>query len=933
MSSPSAVCRLPSAVCRLPSAVCRPGTPIINSMQLAPGSRLAHYDISSLLGKGGMGEVWRARDTKLGRDVAIKVLPEEFTRDAERLARFEREARVLASLNHPGIASIYGLEHVDEVQLLVMELAEGEDLSVRLQRGPIPTGEAIGMARRMAEAIEAAHEKGIVHRDLKPGNIKVGPEGEITILDFGLAKALATDEPEDDLSNSPTLVKAATQAGMILGTAAYMSPEQASGRRVDKRTDIWAFGVVLFEMLTGARLFRGETISETLASVIKDEPRYDLLPAGTPRLVRRLLERCLTRNPKQRLRDIGEARIALASAGDEEQATVAVVPASPGVLVGIGALAVVLVIAAGYLGWALKPTPPAEPARKLDLVASGVEAQWFTAPILSPDGSHIAYLAGGAIWVRNLSRVDGRRLVELHDSLPPSLFWSPDGRHLGYNSVKKLWKIDVTSGTSVAICDLPKTGFMVGAAWKSDGTIAIASWRDGMYAVPAQGGVPQLLFPAEAGNEIDFHFPTFLPDGRLLFAAHIDTRAEGVLPGAAESEKYELGTWNGTERMPVGLLKDEAFDWATYEPGSEHLLFVRRMPNLGIWAVPVDLATLVPRGDAFMVAAGAASLSVAANGSILYVETASLEGVNELIWTDRKGDFLSVIAEAQQGMVGPAISPDGSKLAVSAIVGENRDIWICDLERGTQSRLTFEDLSESAPAWFPDSRRIIYDESIGMRSRVVERNADGSGERREVLEPRGYGLWMGLSAVAPEGGSLLYGVDDKGRVGLRMVRLRPEGGTDGEGEPIFKGVEPNTIDARISPDGRLLAYVTDETGRPEVFLTRFPSGEGRWQVSTSGGRMPRWARETGELFFIGGAGPTGRTMMVSRITSSPEVAVGSPETLFVPERAAAVTLGDVGFDVSSDGQRFALLRAGRQSSGPTRRMVLVDNWFEEFAGR
>ena len=894
-----------------------------------------------------MGEVWRAEDTDLGREVAIKVLPEGFTEDPERLARFEREAQLLASLNHPNIAGIHEIGTVDDsaTRFLALELVEGPTLDERLAQGAMPLEEAVEMARQIAEALEEAHEKGIIHRDLKPQNIKLSPEGRVKVLDFGLAKAMdpmgGASGSGPDLTQSPTMTLGATVEGVILGTASYMAPEQAKGLPVDKRADIWAFGVVLYEMLTGERLFAGETVPETLAFVMTREPDLTTLPVGTPRGLRALLERCLERDPKQRLRDIGEARVALDRVDEVEESEQSAAEASQGpagarwqMVVAVGLIGALV---GGLVGRMLAPAGalPA-PLRKLDMSAENIVVDWFTRPTLSPDGSRIVYISAGAVWVRELDRLDARQVATVSNA--SALVWSPDSREVVYADAKKLWRVDIDGGRPVAIADLPGSGSTVGVTWSEDGRIAVAVWRGAMYEVPAEGGRPVEMFPHDPELEIDYHAPVWLPDGRLLFAAHMNLdnspSGDGTSERVDESDGEVLNVFDGSERRVVDWGGPMNIGGTYWDAESGLLLFSRWGPSNDIWARPMDSETFQPTGPELMLIPDAAGLSVADDGSLLYMEGSSLRGTRELIVADRTGVPISTLGQALEGLSSPALSPDGKRVAITARGDSSRDVWIFDLERNTSSRLTFEDSDESSPRWDADSERVIYSEIRGITSTIVARPADGSGARTVLVDGAGYGLADGIAMLSPDGRHLLFAEDVRGPEYLRLADFDTSGKLS-EPRPFFASDdEPSVHDAHISPDGRFLAYMSTESGQPEIFLTRFPDGTGRWQVSQAGGRQPRWAAASGELFFLAGSGPSERAMSVVRVDDTAGVAVSAPEELFSLDRvgsdgvAAGLTyLGtEGGYDVSPDGTRFFMVSQGLREGAAAPRMVLVQNW-------
>jgi len=903
------------------------------------GSRLGPYEITAKLGEGGMGEVYRATDTKLDREVAIKVLPAAFVEDHERLARFEREAKLLAQLHHPNIASIFGLEESGGVRALVMELVEGPTLADRLAQGGLAIDESLSIARQIAEALEEAHERGIVHRDLKPQNVKASREGKVKVLDFGLAKAM---EPSGTASSSaadrarsptwmhsPTLTAAGTQLGMILGTAAYMAPEQAKGLAVDKRADIWAFGVVLWEMLTGRQMFVGETVQETLGLVMLREPDLAALPAATPRRLRELLARCLERDPKRRLRDIGEARLALEriAAGDRGEPEPA-----PGPRAGIrwlpiaaaGALCALLAFAAARY---LAPAASSAPLRRLDLVAEGVSADWYLGPTLSPDGSKIAYSGENGVWVRDLGELAARQVATIEQ--PSPLFWSPDSAALGYASGRKLWRVSADGRQNLALCDLPGTGWAISGAWREDGTIAFSTWRGAVYRVPAEGGRPVQMFAHDPEREIDFHYLSWLPDGRLLFAAHRNlvsqaTGADVPALSASPLEPLEIATFDGTERRAIDWRDSGDLEWLAYDARTRLLLYARTTPSVGVWARPVDPESLSPVGEEFLLLPEARTLSLAQDGSLIYMETTRVDGVNELVWVDRAGRILSILAPGQEGLKRPSLSPDGRRIAITAKGDTQTEVWIVDVARGISSRLTFDASEAVTPVWADGSRRIVYTELDDMASTIVMRAADGSGGRRELFH--GGAVSESITLFSPDGRELLFGVDDRGATRLRLAPIGDDG-TLGEPRTFFATQpEPNVREARISPDGRLLAYVTADSGQPEVFLTRFPSGEGRWQVSPDSGSAARWAAATGELFFVAGGGPGVRALAVAEVEDRGEVVVGKPSMLFRIGGDDNLQGGDGGFDVVADGSRFVMVRVSSTGRSATRRMILIQNW-------
>jgi Tol biopolymer transport system component len=876
------------------------------------GQTLAHYRITSAIGAGGMGEVYRATDTKLGRDVAIKVLPREFAADPERLARFEREARVLASLNHPGIAHLYGFESTalpdgTSAHFLVMELVEGEDLAKRLERGPIPVEDAIPIARQVAEALEEAHEKGIVHRDLKPANVKLTPDGKVKVLDFGLAKAWSGDDPAvlsgtSALSQSPTLAHTGTAAGLILGTAAYMSPEQARAKAVDKRADIWAFGVVLDEMLTGRRLFHGETVSDVLAAVLRQEIDWSVLPANTPGGLRHLLARCLERDPRRRLRDMGEARLALeANAIDgtgEEPA------ASRGARVGrllpwavaAAATAVALVSLPGR-GTRTRATAP---LRKLAIAVEGLKSGIASPPALSPDGKRIVYVAGNDLWLRELDSLQARVLVA--GAAPTFPFWAPDSAQVAYLAGEKLWRVPVAGGEPVFVADagFHRGGNTPGGAWLADGTIVFAPAANGtgLLSVPARGGQFTALVERDA-SESDFHKPSVLPDGRTV--VFVIDRSEG---GARA-----IGAFRDGRRKT--LLVDEAhlLDAPVYSP-SGHLLYVRRAEGGGasdaVWAVPFSAERLEVTGEAFPVASSGHWPTVSVDGTLLYSELR--DTALELVRLDSGGRVVKALGPAQAFCRDPAVSPEGNRLAVA----EGSAIVVYDLRRGTRSPLTFDDRLYRSPAWTPDGKSLLHSARRGgFNLEIVKRAADGSGTE-SVLGPGAY------PAVSPDGRFVMFeasnpDTDDD-------LYYRP---LDGSGDRTDFLVAPGHAgDPAFAPDGRHVAYMEERGGRSEVFLRPFPAGEGVWQVSTNGGDLPRFSRSGDRLYYV-----HANELVEVPFAFEPMVRLGTPRTVVDGEKERLRL--ENGYDVAPGGG-YVAVREVIESKAAAPTLTVVESWFSEF---
>jgi Tol biopolymer transport system component len=892
-------------------------------MPLQAGARLGSYEVVAPIGAGGMGEVYRARDTKLHRDVAIKVLPELFAADPERLARFEREAHLLAALNHPHIAHIYGLEaeqgqdrqDARSAPFIVMEFVEGPTLAERLVHGRIPLDEALPIARQIADALETAHEQGIIHRDLKPANIKVKDDGTVKVLDFGLAKALDAGAGRSGspggaggFSMSPTMISPAqmTHVGIILGTAAYMSPEQAKGREVDKRADIWAFGCVLFEMLTGKPTFAGESVTETLASVMRDAPPLGALPPETPRHIRHLLARCLERDPKQRLRDMGEARIAL-DPRDVEAVTprVRVDRRTLPVATLVGALAVAIAFA---VAWRMKPSA-AVPLRKLDLAITTRVAD------LSPDGSRIAYAAGDHLLVRELAAVEPHDLGAMPQEFS-GVGWSPDSKTIFMVSRDgKIRTIPASGGQPLVVCEIPESHQAVGLAWVGD-EMVIAVWRGSLYRVDARGGTPKLWLAIDPNKEIDFHALAALPGGRVVFAAH---RLNNV---------YDIQTFDGAKRTT--LLPPTSISGFWYS-STGHLLFTRFETNSGLWALPYGSGPLDLK-NAFLVVPNAIDASVANDGTLIAFMGSGSAGSFELVALNRTGQVERPIGAPASVIRHPAVSPDGRRVVVLRGSEDDEQVWVHDLDGGASSRLTFDAQHRTSPAWFPASDRVLFSDRADMISaaQVTAMSADGSGKPRVLKTAY-------RAAVSPNSRDLLYVLDERGPMHLRYAAFDANG-TVGDGRRVFSDdPEPDVRDFAISPDGQMLAFIETKSGRNDLFLTRYPTGEGRWQVVASGrprwrstGSL-RWARGTNELFFtVTADAPERARLMSATVNSAGAVRIEPAKALFEVDGADL----DGGFDVTPDGKSILLRRhaAGPQkSAGP--RFILVQNWPAEFADR
>jgi len=867
------------------------------------GKSLAHYRILEKIGAGGMGEVYRARDTKLDRDVAIKMLPEAVAGNPERLARFEREAKTLAALNHSGIATVFGLHDQDGTRFMAMELVPGSDLSHMISKRELPLRDALDLAIQIAEALEAAHEQGIVHRDLKPSNIMVTPDGKAKVLDFGLARSAGSQTSSDSLplSQSPTMTSLETVDGAILGTAAYMSPEQARGHTADRRADIWAFGAVLYEMLTGKRPFRGETVSDTLAAVLKEEPDWSSLPPRTPATVRRTLRRCLAKDRKHRFHHIADARLELLEVGKEpEPETGSRMPAWAWALIVVAAAAATLF--AGSRFGSDDTTVPELPHRQFAIPLPGLSESDWTRPVIAPDGKRLAYRLKDQLMIRNLDALEDRAVAGGKGGNAP--FWSPDGAWLAFARDAKLWKVSATGGPPVMLCDLPDRGKLMSGAWSNRDRIAISIWRDAIFEVPAQGGAPQVLMEPDSTIGKDFQNILYLPDGETLLTLPHPQEKWGV--NGVNMGKI-VAVRDGKAQI---VLEDEeslhCHDIAWSLTG--HLLYTRSWTNVGIWAVPFSPEQLLATGKPFLVVGNADVPSVAGDGTLAY-RPDQPDAKQELIWVDRRGEVLGTAGKPAELLRRPALSPDGTRVTYSARSDPGkRDIYIRDLAGGAPVRLTFSG-GWSRPEWSPDGRLLIFDSG----SQIAAKRADGTGELRELFAGS-------RPTITPDGRHVIYHHWQEGKE-LRDVLIRP---LDGSGEPVALVDGPTEEEGRLSPEGDYLAYESNETGRDEIYLTRYPTGEGKWQVSTQGGQQFRWVADGNELIYLDTKG----ALMAVEIQRKPALHIAEPVQLFYSKRNEFVDPNQ-GFDISPDGERLLMVRRIPET-GDEPTIVVVQNWLAGF---
>jgi len=877
------------------------------------GSTIDHYEVRAFIGAGAMGEVYRAHDSRLGRDVALKVMPALFSEDPVRTCRSEREAKLLASLNHPNIASIYDLEESGGIRCLVLEFVEGQTLADRLKCGPIPISEVLEISRQIAEALEAAHEQGIVHRDLKPGNVMISAAGPVKVLDFGIAKML---EPHA-AANAPTNIDSAS-AGVVLGTPSYMSPEQARGKTIDKRTDIWAFGCVLYELLTGRRAFQGETVTDTLAAIVERVPDWQAVPASTPERIKDLLRRCLQKDVRHRLRDIGDARIQIEEAAREPLTVRAGIPHRnreklAWTFLGVATLLVfVLAIpAVSYLRHSNESTqvrfliePPSMPGQYQVSV--------------SPDGRKVAFVASAAgntmLYVRPIDSVSAQPLPGTEGALQP--FWSPDSRYIGFGvSGSKLKKIDTAGGAPQILCDLSSA--FLGGTWNSEGTILFSQTKGNqafLHRVSADGGVPTIISALDntRPDESDV-WPYFLPDGHhyLYLAWSRQAHNRAVYIGSLDSAEKKL-------LIPVDSM-------AVYAPPG-FLLFRRGVTlsaqsfdstRLQLIGEPVRLADdiLYNAGN------GRGAFAVSSNGTLVYRTS---ERARQLIWIDRNGNTsrpisLSLNARAIR------LSPDGKRLAFSDEVSDGNtwtgDIWIYDIDRDLKTKLTTHPAVDHWPIWSPDGSELAFDsERDGPRHTPYVKATNGASPERPLFQPDS-GLGYGLLDWSMDGRFIVFQAAKEGSnpVDLWVLPLL------GDRKPFAYLTTPfQKGNAVFSPDGRWLAYVSFESGKPEVVVQTFPDpSKGKVQISRDGGLYPRWRRDGRELYYLDG----NRRLVAVSVTTNTNFEVGKSASLFetsIPFEPSRSQGPDYPYDVTPDGQRFLV-------SAPldTTPITVVLNWIEE----
>jgi Tol biopolymer transport system component len=898
------------------------------------GKTLGHYQITSQLGKGGMGEVYQAKDQKLGRDVAIKMLPEEFAKDADRVARFQREAKLLASLNHPNIAAIHGLEESGGTNFLVLELVEGGTLADRIKAGPIPVEESLKLALQIAEALEAAHEKSVIHRDLKPANIKVTPDGKVKILDFGLAKAFAGEQAELNLSNSPTLSNAATQQGVILGTAAYMSPEQAKGKAVDKRTDIWAFGCVLYEMLAGEAAFQGEDVTEILASVVKGGVNLDLLPSNLHPRVREVITRCLQKDLKKRYPDITDVRYeiekALADPGGVFAQPVMAVEGRISLrtmlpwIAGAVALAAIVV---GVAVWYLKPTPLPEPRPVVRFDYELPEGHQFSQllyPVfaVSPDGRRFVYSAPEGLYLRNLDELDAR-LIPKTEGSPSNPFFSADGKWIGYwsSADSKLKKIALTGGPPVPLCNVQR---ILGAGWGKDDSIVYADLGRGIMRISANGGNPEAIVKPEK-NEVIIA-PQILPDGEsVLFSRVIPQPSKVFVQSLKSGERKELISSDTARYIPTGHIVyagENNISAGSFDP-----------KKLKMTGEPITLIEGIWRAGGTT-----PQYAFSDSGTLVYMAgtTNSAASQRILVWVNRDGKE-ETLGAAPNNYRGLKISPEGTKVAVHLNTSGRQDIWIWDLIRKNLKQLTSDAAVDNQPLWTSNGKWIVFASNREGDYQIYRRAADGAGKDELIGSvPR--------TQVAPAA----WSSDEKTLVLIEMKNISKGLNTDIgalslEGDRrhgLLLKEEFTESQPQISPNGRWMAYTSDKSGLAQINVCPFPEIDGgRWQVSENGGNSPLWSRDGRELFYR-----NGDAVMVVPVNTEPTFSFETPKILFQKRYVTASAMAIVGgwtgrdsypWDIGRDG-RFLMIKEVEPATATgesPRKINIVLNWFEELKQR
>jgi eukaryotic-like serine/threonine-protein kinase len=890
------------------------------------GKTLGNFEITAPLGHGGMGEVYQAKDRKLGRDVAIKVLPKEFTRDADRIARFQREAKLLASLNHPNIAAIHELEESDGTNFLVLELVGGETLADRLKRASIPVEESLKLSLQIAEALEAAHERGVIHRDLKPANIKVTPEGKVKVLDFGLAKAFAGEQADLNLSNSPTLTysptlsDAATRQGVILGTAAYMPPEQARGKAVDKRADIWSFGCVLYEMLTGQAAFQGEDVTEILAAVVKGGANLDLLPANLHPRVREVITRCLQKDLKRRYHGIADVRYEIEQAlADPNGVLVQPVTTETRrrlgtILPWVAVTAILSILVAGVAVWNLrKPTP-------LSVIRFDYEPpadqQFNNGMAVSPNGKQFVYSTNKGLYLRSMDELRAKFIAGTEGGIGQP-FFSPDGKWIGFFSVvdRKLKKIAIEGGEPIVLCAIENGGFVSGE-WSEDNTIVYGQVPGSIMRISAKGGTPETLIKSKSWA---LGLPQILPDGKSILYVSVarpdDPNSLKIMVHSPKTgEPKELLSGVGARYLPTG-----------------HIVYLLGKTNT-LCAIPFDVDRLEVTGESVRLIEGVKKFDVYDGGMLAYAPSANAASDQRiLVWVDRQGKEEQLAAEPKDYSYFQ-ISPDGTRVALTVKNEEKGDIYIWDFVRQNMMKLTLDEAGGGFPLWTPDSKKILFASGRKDAFGIYCKAADDTGEV-ELLNSLS-DLVNIPSSWSADGKDLVIWQTKPGGSNPDIGTLPMEGGK------IIKLLLQRKYQEavpQISPDGRWMAYSSDESGQLEVYVCPFPNvNNGKWKVSTSGGLMQLWSKDGRELLYW-----ADNKMMAAVIEPAPTFKPGIPKVLFERPPVVSNYWGTIGipWDISPDGKRFLMLKSIQQTEDthaayvPRPKINIVLNWIEELKQR
>ncbi len=867
---------------------------------------IAHYSVSHEIGRGGMGVVYLARDTRLNRDVAIKTLPHELSEDAARLERFEREARTLASLNHPNLAGIHGLEEQGGIKYLILEYVDGETLEERIDHAPLPVEDAVEIACQIAAGVEAAHEAGVIHRDLKPANIKITSDGQAKVLDFGLARVDDPASSSASLSQNPTLTSPAahspTIAGVILGTAAYMSPEQARGRRVDKRTDIWAFGVILYEMLTGASPFCGETVSDSIAAVLHKDIDASALPRTTPAGVRRVIDRCLVRDKSERYRDIGDVRLDLRRSLAEPAPEPPRQRSGAGVKWGGAALVLIALLAAVWAGVVATRPIPQRPVARFDLKVESEAAEFDSVmSMISPDGAHVAYILDGVVQLRDINSFDSRTLTETHDAI--AVFWSPDSQSIVYYDQRYLYKLPLAGGAPLRLTTEPLSLHEhSGGGWTADNHLVVADTEQGIMQIPARGGAPTVIVP---NNEsiVDYHDVSVVPGtNTLLYVVH------------QLNFSFNIVASDGEHTVDLAGNSDDLLSRPTYAP-SGHVLYAMGGFDRDVWAVPFTPSRMETSGEPFLAEPGAWTASVSNTGDLVVLR-GTATAPSSLVWVTSEGD-VEVIDSRHEVYFGVLVSPDASKIAFSTGVSPKFDIWVHDTVRRTNTRITFSEQMQAPVAWSPDgSEIVVIGFAPGTESVLFTRflAADGSGETRPTLP----GALSTLSADWTLGAY----VDQPGgqKISVKAVPL-----DDTESRSHVVDMSGSTYKAfALSPDGSLLLYTTRSDGEAQIYCTRFPSGDGRWQISTDSGIEPTWSSDGTRIMYCA---LDDSSVYAVDVTREPTLTFSSPRQVLDAE-AVNVSLEN-GWSMDPNGERFLATRTIDGELRP-RSISLIQSWYAQF---